>query len=86
MTTENYSFVLQDEAQRLHWNNAQATMHPFVIYLKKSDAFNTEHENLLMISGCGKHASIFVHTLQWHLMKLFENTFELLLKKSCLLL
>jgi hypothetical protein len=28
---ENYSFVLQDEAQGFHWNNAQATIHPFVI-------------------------------------------------------
>jgi hypothetical protein len=24
---ENYSFVLQDEAQGFHWNNAQATIH-----------------------------------------------------------
>ena len=28
--SENYSFVLQDAAQGFHWNNAQATMHPFV--------------------------------------------------------
>jgi hypothetical protein len=47
---ENYSFVLQDEAQGFHWNNAQATIHQLVIYFKKSDALNTEHENLVMIS------------------------------------
>jgi hypothetical protein len=47
---ENYSFVLQDEAQGFSWNNAQATIHPFVIYFKKSDALNTEHENVVMIS------------------------------------
>jgi hypothetical protein len=29
---ENYSFALQDEAQGFHWNKAQATIHPFVIY------------------------------------------------------
>jgi hypothetical protein len=46
---ENYSFVLQDEAQGFHWNNAQAIIHPFVIYFKKSDVLNTEHENLVMI-------------------------------------
>jgi hypothetical protein len=28
---ENYFFVLQD-VQSFHWNNAQATIHPFVIY------------------------------------------------------
>ena len=29
--SENYAFVLQDAAQVYHWNNAQATIHPFVI-------------------------------------------------------
>ena len=28
--SEKYSFVLQDAAQGYHWNNAQATLHPFV--------------------------------------------------------
>ena len=31
---ENYSFVVQDEVQGFHWNNVQATLHPFVIYYK----------------------------------------------------
>jgi hypothetical protein len=35
---ENYSFVLQDEAEGFHWNNAQATIRLFVIYSKKSVA------------------------------------------------
>ena len=29
---ENYSFVVQDCAQSCHWNNTQATIHPFVLY------------------------------------------------------
>jgi hypothetical protein len=77
---ENYSFVLQDEAQGFHWNNAPATIHPFVIYFKKSDALNTEHENLVIISDCLRHDSILVHTFQWHSMKFVENTFESPLK------
>ena len=28
--SENYSFVLQDSAQGFHWNNSQATLHPFL--------------------------------------------------------
>jgi hypothetical protein len=67
----NYSIILQDEAQDFHWNNAQATIHQFVIYFKKSDALNTQHENLVMTSDCLKHDSILVHTFQWHLMKFF---------------
>jgi hypothetical protein len=79
--TENYSFVLQDEAQGFHWNNAKATIHPFVIYFKKSYALNTKHENLAMISDCLKHDSILVHNFQLHLMKFIGNTFESPLKK-----
>ena len=29
---ENYSFVTQDRAQGFHWNNSQATIHPFALY------------------------------------------------------
>ena len=31
---ENYSFVVQDEVQRIHWNNLQCTLHPAVAYYK----------------------------------------------------
>jgi hypothetical protein len=78
---ENYSFVLQDEAQGFHWNNAQGTIHTFVIYFKKSDALNTEHENLVMIPDCLRHDSILVHTFKQHVMNFIENTFESPLKK-----
>jgi hypothetical protein len=56
---ENYSFVLQDEAQGFHWNSAQATIYPFGIYFKTSDALNTEHENLVMLSDCLEQDSIW---------------------------
>ena len=29
---ENFTFVMQDEVQSYHWNNAQATIHPLVCY------------------------------------------------------
>ena len=29
---ENFSFVVQGAAQAFHWNNTQATIHPFVVY------------------------------------------------------
>jgi hypothetical protein len=78
---ENYSFILQDESQGFHWNNAQATIHPFIIYLKKLDALNTDHENLVMISDCLKHDSNLVLIFHWHLMKCIENTYESPVKK-----
>ena len=29
---ENYSYLIQDAVQGFHWNNVQATPHPFVVY------------------------------------------------------
>ena len=29
---EKFNFVMQDEVQSYHWNNAQATIHPSVCY------------------------------------------------------
>ena len=41
---ENYSFVAQDVVQSLHWNNSQATLHPFVVNYKSKDEL--KHLNL----------------------------------------
>ena len=30
--SENYAFVIQDAAQKYHWTNSQATLHPTVAY------------------------------------------------------
>ena len=30
--SENYSFVVQHEAQDYHWSNEQITIYPFVIF------------------------------------------------------
>ena len=32
---ENYSFIVQDAIQSYHWNNSQATLHPFVVYFRE---------------------------------------------------
>lgn len=50
---ENYSFVLQDAAQGFHWNNAQATLHPFVMYYMEDGKL--QHLILVIISDCAWH-------------------------------
>jgi hypothetical protein len=40
----------------------EVTFYPFVAYLKKLNALNTEHENVVMLSDCLKNDSIQVHT------------------------
>ena len=58
-TFQNYSFVAQDVVQSFHWNNSQATPHPFVVYYKSKGQL--KHLNLCMISDL-KHDTFAVHT------------------------
>lgn len=32
---ENFTCIVQHAIQSYHWNNTQATVHPFVVYYKK---------------------------------------------------
>ena len=54
---ENYSYVVQDEIQSFHWENKQATLHPFVAYQRQED--NTlQHRNIHVISDCKDHSTV----------------------------
>ena len=55
---ENYSFVAKDVVQSFHWNNSQATLHPFVVYYKSK--VELKHLNLCLISDCLKHDTLAV--------------------------
>ena len=57
--SENYSFVLQDAAQGFHWNNSQATLHPFVAYYL--DSGEVQHLSYVVISDCMHHDTVAVH-------------------------
>ena len=56
--SENYAFILQDAAQGYHWNNSQATIHPFVGYYK--DDHELQHVSYVVISECLIHDTVFV--------------------------
>ena len=72
-SSENYAFVLQDAAQSFHWNNAQATLHPFVIYYKESDSGELQHLNFVVISDCMNHDTIAVHLFQRKLISFLKQ-------------
>lgn len=57
--SENYTFVFQDAAQGFHWNNAQATIHPFVVYYKESG--EEHHLSFVVISDCLHHDTVAVY-------------------------
>ena len=71
--SENYSFVLQDAAQGFHWNNSQATMHPFVPYYRESGKL--EHISYVVISDCLHHDTIAVHLFQRNLVQFLQEKF-----------
>lgn len=60
--SENYSFVLQDAAQGYHWNNSQATIHPFIAYYKKRGELC--HVSFVIVSECLHHDTTAVYLYQ----------------------
>lgn len=57
---ENFSFIVQDAVQGYHWDNSQATLHPFVIYYKSGDKLDSI--SICVISDCLRHDVPTVHT------------------------
>ena len=71
---ENYAFVVQDASQSFHWNNSQATLHPFVIYFVT--AGNLENCSFVVISECNSHDVIAVHLFQTKLVEFLKGKFD----------
>ena len=59
---ENYAFALQDAAQGFHWNNAQSTIHPFVVYHTNSEKLN--HLSYVILFDCIHHDTVAFHLFQ----------------------
>ena len=62
--SENYAFVLQDASQGFHWNNSQATIHPFVAYDLHVESPEVHQLSFVVISDCLHHDTIAVYTFQ----------------------
>ena len=57
---ENFSFVVQDTAEAFHWNNTQATIHPFVVYHKSNNG-DLCHRAFACISDHMTHSTVAVY-------------------------
>ena len=75
--SENYAFVLQDSAQGYHWNNAQATLHPFVAYYRDADKLC--HLSYVVVSDCMHHDTTAVYLFQ----KAFIAFIQRVLPRRC---
>ena len=60
---ENY--IAQDAVQGYHWNNSQATLHPFVVYHKDEEGQKLKVINYCVLSDCLKHSASTVHSFQY---------------------
>lgn len=69
---ENYAFIVQNSVQGIHWNNNQATIHPFAIYYK-DDKNVLQMINLVSISECLHHDTVAVHMFQSGLVKFIRE-------------
>ena len=72
--SENYAFILQDAAQGFHWNNNQATIHPFVAYHRESSNDSIVHHSFVVISDCLHHDTIAVYLFQKKLIEFLVKT------------
>lgn len=72
--SENYSIVLQDEAQSYHWTSQQVTIHPFVIYFKEEN--KVQHVSFVIISDSLDHNTIAVYTFQKKLITFLTTKFH----------
>lgn len=77
--SENYTFVIQNEAQGYHWNNKSATIHPFVVYFKDSRN-ELQHYNFVIISECLNHDSVSVHLFISKLLIFLKGKFPIISK------
>lgn len=77
---ENYSFITQDEAQGFHWENSQATLHPFVVYYRSDDGGALKHASFCMISDSRMHNTSAVYSFQCKLLPLLKDLIPTLKK------
>lgn len=81
---EDYTFVIQDAVQGFHWNNDQATIHPFVAYyygknIPSSSATNAAARdglhflNFAVISDSLVHDAVAVHCFVRKLIRFLSS-------------
>ena len=62
---DHYSFLVQDAARGFHWNNSQATIHPFMIYYVDGSG-KLAHKSYVCINDHKTHGTITVYSFLKH--------------------
>lgn len=75
--SENYAFVVQEAVQGFHWNNNQATVHPFVIYYQGQETKKVEHISYVGVSDCLEHDTVAVYMFQQKMIQFLKEAFPI---------
>lgn len=73
--SENYAFIIQNSVQGIHWNNDQATVHPFSIYYRDNQD-ELKVKSFVSISECLHHNTVAVHLFQKQLVKFIKTNLK----------
>ena len=73
--SENYSFVMQDAAQGVHWFNTSCTLHPWICYYNEDNTIKMF--SVLFISDCLTHDTVAVYAFQKVLIQLLKERMNL---------
>ena len=71
---ENFSYVVQDEIQSFHWDNKQATLHPFIAYRRLADE-SLQHRNVCILSYVTEHNTYTVYAFLQVLLEYLKAEF-----------
>lgn len=72
--SENYSFVIQNEAQGYHWTNSSCSLHAVVIYTRNTDTGDLLVTNMCIVSDDLEHDVAFVHKTQKYVSEFLKNS------------
>lgn len=66
---QNFSFTVQNEVQSFHWNNSQATLHPFVVYYRTEVDGEVKSKSFCVISDDLNHTTLQFSAFQRRLIE-----------------
>lgn len=73
--SENYSYVIQNEAQGYHWTRNSCSLHPAVIYTQDEDKDELVVSSLCIVSDDLEHDVPFVHETQRVVVEFIKEKF-----------
>ena len=72
--SEKFSYIILDEIQSFHWENRQATLHPFVAYRRQVDG-TLKHCSICVVSDTKDHTTTTVYAFSNAVIPFLQTQF-----------